>query len=46
MRQTLTASNKAQRKTMAVKLLEKIKETPEFFNLLWTLDEAHFHLEG
>lgn len=46
MRQTLTASDEEQRKAMAVKMLEKIEETPEFLNLLWTSDEAHFHLEG
>ena len=45
MRQILTASNKEQRKTMAVMLLDKIKETPEFLNLLWTSDEARFHRE-
>ena len=31
---------------MAVKMLEKIEETPSFLNLLWTSDEAHFHLDG
>ena len=31
---------------MAVKILEKIQKTPTFLNLLWTSDEAHFHLEG
>ena len=30
---------------MAVKLLKKIDETTEFLKLLWTSDEAHFHLE-
>ena len=44
--QTLTASDKKQRSAMAVKMFEKIKETPSFFNLLWTSDEAHFHLDG
>ena len=27
-------------------MLEKIEETPSFLNLLWTSDEAHFHLDG
>lgn len=45
-RQTLTAPNKEQRKAMAVKMLEKIKETLENLNLLWSSDEAHFHLVG
>ena len=31
---------------MAVKMLEKIKKTPGFLNLLCTSDEAHFHLDG
>ena len=44
--QTLTISDKKQRKAMAVKILEKIEETPSFLNLLWTSDEAHFHLDG
>ncbi|CAM1304959.1 Uncharacterised protein r2_g1479 [Pycnogonum litorale] len=44
--QTLTASDKKQRSAMAVKMLEKIEETPGFLNLLWTSDEAHFHLDG
>ena len=44
--QTLTASEKKQRSVMSVKMLEKIKETPSFLNLLWTSDEAHFHLDG
>ena len=44
--QTLTISDKKQRKAMAVKILEKIDETPSFLNLLWTSDEAHFHLDG
>ena len=43
--QTLTASDKKQRSAMAVKMLEKIEETPSFLNLLWTSDEAHFHLD-
>ena len=30
----------------AVKMLDKIEETPSFLNLLWTSDEAHFHLDG
>ena len=30
---------------MAVKILEKIQGKPSSLNLLWTLDEAHFHLE-
>ena len=41
--QTLTASDKKQRSAMAVKMLEV---TPSFLNLLWTSDEAHFHLDG
>ena len=41
--QTLTASEKKQRSAMAAKMLE---ETPSFLNLLWTSDEAHFHLDG
>ena len=44
--QTLTASDKKQRSAMAVKMLDKIEETPSFLNLLWTSDEAHFHLDG
>ena len=44
--QTLTASDKKQRSAMAVKMLEKIEKTPSFLNLLWTSDEAHFHLDG
>ena len=44
--QTLTASDKKQRSAMAVKMLEKIEETPSFLNLLWTSDEAHFHFHG
>ena len=44
--QTLTASDKKQTSAMAVKMLEKIEETPSFLNLLWTSDEAHFHLDG
>ena len=44
--QTLTASDKKQRSAMAVKMLEKIEETPSFLNLLWTSDKAHFHLDG
>ena len=43
--QTLTASDKKQRSAMAVKMLAKIEETPSFLNLLWILDEAHFHLD-
>ena len=31
---------------MAVKILEKIEETPSFLNLLWTSYEAYFHLDG
>ena len=31
---------------MAVKTLKKIKENSSFLNLLWTSDEAHFHLDG
>ena len=46
MLQTLTASDKKQRSAMAVKMLDKIEETPSFLNLLWTSDEAHFHLDG
>ena len=30
---------------MAVKMLEKIEEIPSFLNLLWTSNEAHFHLD-
>ena len=45
-KQTLTALDKQQRKAMAAKLLEKIEETPEFLNLLWTSDETHCLLEG
>uniref|UniRef100_H2Z2Y6 DUF4817 domain-containing protein n=1 Tax=Ciona savignyi TaxID=51511 RepID=H2Z2Y6_CIOSA len=44
--QTLTVSDKRQRKAMAVKMLDKIEETPSLLNLLWTSDEAHFHLDG
>ena len=44
--QTLTASDKKQRSSMAVKMLDKIEETPSFLNLLWTSNEAHFHLDG
>ena len=44
--QTLTASDRKQRSAMAVKMLKKIEETPGFLNLLWTSDEAHFHLDG
>ena len=44
--QTLTASEKKQRSALSVKMLEKIEETPSFLNLLWTSDEAHFHLNG
>ena len=44
--QTLTASDKKQRNAMAVKMLEKIEGTPGFLKLLWTSDEAHFHLDG
>lgn len=44
--QTLTALKKQQIKAMAVKLLEKIEKNSNFLNLLWTSDEAHFHLEG
>ena len=44
--QTLTASEKKQRSAMSVKMLEKIKEIPNFLNLFWTSDEAHFHLDG
>ena len=44
--QTLTASEKKQRSAMSVKILEKIEKTPSFLNLLWTSDEAHFHLDG
>ena len=40
--QTLIVSDKKQRKAMAV----KIEETQSFLNLLWTSDEAHFHLDG
>ena len=40
----LVASWESQ-KLMAVKMLEKIEETPSFLNLLWTSDEAHFHLD-
>lgn len=43
--QTLTVSDKKQRKAMAVKILDKIEETTRFLNLLWTSDEAHFHLD-
>ena len=43
--QTLTASDKKQRSAMAIKMLEKIEGTPSFLNLLWTSDEAHFHLD-
>ena len=46
MLQTLTASEKKQSSAMAVKMLEKIEETPSFLNLFWTSDEAHFHLDG
>ena len=45
MLQTLTASDKKQRSAIAVKMLEKIEETPSFLNLLWTSDEDHFHLD-
>ena len=45
-KQTLTASDKKQRSAMAVKMLEKIEEIPDFLNRLWTSDEAHFHLDG
>ena len=44
--QTLTASDKKQRSTIAVNMLDKIEKTPSFLNLLWTSDEAHFHLDG
>ena len=44
--QTLTASDKKQRSARAVKMLEKIEETPSFLNLHWASDEAHFHLDG
>ena len=44
-KQILTASDKKHRSAMAVKMLEKIEETPDFLNLLWTSDEAHFHLD-
>ena len=44
--QTQKASNKKHRSAMAVKILEKIEETPSFLNLLRTSDEAHFHLDG
>ena len=44
--QTLTVSDKKQRKAMAVKILDKIEETQSFLNLLWTSDEAHFHFDG
>ena len=44
--QTLTVSDKKQRKAVAVKILDKIEETQSFLNLLWTSDEAHFHLDG
>ena len=27
-------------------MIEKIEETPSFLNLIWTSDEAHFHLDG
>ena len=43
--QTLTASDKKQRSSMAVKMLARIEETPSFLNLLWTSNEAHFHLD-
>ena len=46
MLQTFTASDKKQRSAMAFKMLDKIEETPSFLNLLWTSDEAHFHLDG
>ena len=42
----LTASDKKQKSAMAVKMFEKIEETPSFLNLLWTSDEAHFYLDG
>ena len=42
----LTVSDNKQRSAMAVKMLEKIKKTPVFLNLLWTPDEAHFHHDG
>ena len=44
MLQTFTVSEK-KRKAKAVKMLDKIEETPNFLNLLWTSDEAHFHLK-
>ena len=31
---------------MAVKMLEKMEQNPQFLGFLWTSDEAHFHLEG
>ena len=34
--QTLTVSDKKQRKAMAVKIHDKIEETPSFLNFLWT----------
>ena len=40
-----TDSDKEQRKTMAVKILEKIQKSLAFLNFFWTPDEAHFHLE-
>ena len=45
-KQTLAATDKKQRSAMAVKMLEKIEETPGFLNLLWTSNEPHFHLDG
>ena len=46
MLQILTVWDKKQRKVMTVKILDKIEETQSFLNLLWTSDEAHFHLDG
>lgn len=45
-KQKLTVADKTKRKAMADKMLEKMEETPSFLEMLWTSDEAHFHLEG
>lgn len=44
--QKLPAASQAMMKAMAEKMLGKMEDNPNILNLLWTSDEAYFHLEG
>lgn len=46
MKYKFTSANKTKRKAMVQKMLKKMEDNTSFLNVLWTSDDAYFHLEG